>query len=262
MLPVRFWLLICLCVASAPAMAGLFADEDARKQVKQLEERVVKLEQALAAAEADKEQNIRSTLDLQIQMEALNTELRKLRGQNEEFAHNLQDAEKRQKDFYIDLDTRLRHIEAGEAAAANTNSNAPDRTAGNRDVSADPVGENRTFEAAYAFYKAENYQNAATAFRDFLKNYPQSVHEANVLYWMGNAYFLQKDCKNSLSSYQTLIAKYQDHPRVQEAMLNIASCQLDLNNKAAAKKTLKQLISQFPGSDASEKAKKRLATIK
>jgi tol-pal system protein YbgF len=259
----RFWLLMCLCIASGPASAGLFADDDARKQVKQLEERVVKLEQALATAEADKEQYIRSTLDLQIQMEALNTELRKQRGQNEEFTHDLQDAEKRQKDFYIDLDTRLRHIEAGEAAVgANANVNASDRGAGNKDVSADPVGENRAFEAAYAFYKAENYQNAATAFRDFLKNFPQSVHEANVLYWMGNAYFLQKDCKNSMSSYQALIGKYQDHPRVQEAMLNIAACQLDLNNKAAAKKTLKQLISQFPGSDASEKAKKRLAAIK
>ena len=240
-------------------MAGLFSDDDARKQVKQLEARVVKLEQALAAAEADKEQNIRSTLDLQIQMEALNTEVRKMRGQNEEFTHNLQDAEKRQKDFYIDLDTRLRRIEAGGSTA---NANTSDRSAGNKEASSDTVGESRAFDAAYAFYKAENYQNAATAFRDFLKNYPQSVHEANVLYWMGNSYFLQKDCKNSVNSYQALIGKYQDHPRVQEAMLNIAACQLDLKNKAAAKKTLKQLISQFPGSDASEKAKKRLATIK
>jgi tol-pal system protein YbgF len=255
----RSWLLACLLVASSPAMAGLFADDEARKQVKQLEARIVKLEQALAAAEADKEQYIRSALDLQIQMESLNAELRKQRGQNEEFTHNLQDAEKRQKDFYIDLDTRLRHIEAGDIAAKTVSTDHP---GGSNDVSADPVSENRAFEAAYTFYKAENYQNAATAFRDFLKSYPQSVHEANVLYWMGNAYFLQKDCKNSVSSYQALIGKYQDHPRVQEAMLNIADCQVTLNNKTAAKKTLKQLISQFPGSDASEKAKKRLATIK
>jgi tol-pal system protein YbgF len=88
------------------------------------------------------------------------------------------------------------------------------------------------------------------------------VHEANVYYWLGNASFLLKDCKGSVNSYQALIEKYQDHPRVPEAMLNIASCQQDLNNKSAAKKTLKQLISQFPGSDASEKAKKRLAAIK
>jgi len=38
-------------------------------------------------------------LDLQGQIEALNGELRKLRGQNEELAHGLQDAEKREKDF-------------------------------------------------------------------------------------------------------------------------------------------------------------------
>jgi tol-pal system protein YbgF len=254
----RSWLLICLCIASSHAAAGLFADDDARKQVKQLEERIVKLEQALSSSEADKEQYIRSTLDLQIQMEALNTELRKLRGQNEELVHNLQDAEKRQKDFYIDLDARLRHIEAGSAASTA----ASERVDGTKDVSADPVSENRAFEAAYGFYKAENYQNAAVAFRDFLKNYPQSVHEANVLYWLGNAHFLQKDCKNSIGSYQTLIERYQDHPRVPEAMLNIADCQQNLKNNAAAKKTLKQLISQFPGSDASEKAKKRLSSIK
>lgn len=238
-------------------MAGLFADDDARKQVKQLEVRIVKLEQTLSSSEADKEQFIRSTLDLQMQMEALNTELRKLRGQNEELLHNLQDAEKRQKDFYIDLDTRVRRLEAGDASAKPS-----ERVDGTKDVTADPVSENRAFEAAYALYKAENYQNAATAFRDFLKSYPQSVHEANVHYWMGNAYFLLKDCKNSVNSYQSLINKYQDHPRVPEAMLNIADCQLSLNNKTAARKTLKQLISQFPGSDASEKAKKRLAAIK
>ena len=250
----RLWLLLCLCVASGQAAAGLFADEDARKQVKTLEARTVKLEQALQAAEADKKQSIRAMLDLQMQLEAVNNELRKLNGQNEELVHNLQDAEKRQKDFYIDLDTRLRRVESSGGAASERVVDGP--------KAADPVGENRAFEAAYNLYKAENYQKATAAFADFLKRYPQSAHEANVRYWMGNAYFLLKDCKNSVSSYQTLIEEYQDHPRVPEAMLNIADCQLDLKNKTAAKKTLKQLISQFPGSDASEKAKKRLAKIK
>ena len=113
----RIWLLVSLCAVSSHAMAGLFADDDARKQGQQLEARIVKLEKALSSSEADKEQYIRSTLDLQMQLEAVNTELRKLRGQNEELAHSLQDAEKRQKDFYIDLDTRLRHMEASNAAA-------------------------------------------------------------------------------------------------------------------------------------------------
>ena len=236
-------------------MAGLFADEDARKQVRQLETRVVKLEQALSSADADREQSVRSMLDLQMQIDALNTELRKLRGQNEELTHELQDAEKHQKDFYIDLDTRLRRVEAGAQTPMSG-------SAGSQDVSADPLGETHAFEAAYTFYKTENYKNAAAAFSDFLKHFPQSVHEANVHYWMGNSYFLLKDYKNCLGSYQTLVSKFPDHPRVAEAMLNIAECQLALKNKRASKTTLRQIISQFPGSDASDKAKKRLATIK
>lgn len=238
-------------------MAGLFADDDARKQVKQLEARIVKLEKALASTEQEKEQYIRSTLDLQMQMEALNTELRKLRGQNEELVHSLQDAEKRQKDFYIDLDSRLRRFEGGDSATKQTG-----RAEGSKGASAEQGGEIRSFEAAYALYKVEKYRDAIAAFRDFLNNFPQSVHEANVQYWLGNSYFLLKDCRNSVASYQALVGKYPDHPRVPEAMLNMADCQLTLKNKTAAKKTLKQLISQFPGSDASEKAKKRLAVIK
>jgi tol-pal system protein YbgF len=253
----RLWLLACLCVASSSAMAGLFADDDARKQVKLLEARIVKLEQALASTEQEKEQYIRSTLDLQMQMEALNTELRKVRGQSEELAHGLQDAEKRQKDFYIDLDSRLRRFEGNDSAARPAG-----RADGGKEAAADAGGENRSFEAAYSLYKAEKYQNAAAAFRDFLQNYPQSVHEANVLYWAGNSFFLLKECKSSIGSYQALVGKYPDHPRVPEAMLNISDCQLSLKSKSAAQKTLKQLISQFPGSDASEKAKKRLAAIK
>lgn len=255
----RLWLLALLFATSGPALAGLFADDDARKQIKQLEERIAKLEQVLASAEQEKEQYIRSTLDLQMQMEGLNTELRKLRGQNEELVHNLQDAEKRQKDFYIDLDARLRRFESNDNTPAARGGSQVD---GTRDVSADPVGENRSFEAAYNLYKTEKYQQAAAAFRDFMKNYPQSVHEANVLYWTGNSHFLLKDCKNSIGSYQSLIEQYPDHPRVPEAMINVSDCQLTLKNKTAAQKTLKQVITQFPGSDASEKAKKRLAAIK
>lgn len=254
-------LLLGLCLMSGSASAGLFSDEEARQQVQQLEARILKLEDALTRSEEDSRIRIRSLLDLQTQLEAQAAELRKLRGQNEELVHNLQDAEKRQKDFYVDLDARVRRFESVDGAAPLPQAIARP-VDGAKSVAENPAGENKSFEAAYGFYKAENYQNAAIAFRDFLRQFPQSVHEANVHYWMGNAYFLTKDYANSLDSYQALVSKYEDHPRVPEALLNIAECQLELKNKNAAKKTLKQLITQFPGSDASDKAKKRLATIK
>jgi tol-pal system protein YbgF len=154
----------------------------------------------------------------------------------------------------------LHQLEAAEASANQKLQTGAAESS--KEANANPVGENRAFEIAYGFYKAEKYQNAASAFRDFLVQFPQSVHEANVYYWMGNAYFISKDYANGMDSYQNLLSKYQDHPRAPEAMLNLAECQLELKFKTTAKKTLKELITQFPGSDAADNAKKRLAAIK
>ena len=239
---------------SSPAFAGLFADDDARKQVQQLELRVVQLERRLAEAEIQNKLAVRSILDPQMQIDMQATEIRKQRGQFEEFSHALQDAEKRQKDFYTDLDSRLRPLESGTAGIATR---AAPSSGGS-----DAASENRSFEIAYGFYRAEKYREAASAFSVFLQQYPQSMHEANVYYWMGNAYFLSKDYANAVAAYRILLDKHDDHPRAPDAMLNLAESQLLLKQKANAKKTLKQLIARFPGSDASGKAKKRLATLK
>src|SRR5487761_2561536 len=101
MLKPRVLILLGLCFI-VPAQAGLFSDDDARKQIQQVEARVLKLEE-------QSQKQTQSLFDLQGQIDAMNGELRKLRGQNEELAHGLQDAEKREKDFYVDLDTRVRH---------------------------------------------------------------------------------------------------------------------------------------------------------
>ena len=102
-------LMLLFCAISA--QAGLFTDDEAHKQIEQLEARVAKLETVNVQIKGTSEQQVKAMLDLQSQVEALNVELRKLRGQNEEVAHSLQDGEKRLKDFYVDLDARLRHFE-------------------------------------------------------------------------------------------------------------------------------------------------------
>ncbi|MDD5613332.1 MAG: YbgF trimerization domain-containing protein, partial [Gallionella sp.] len=184
----RALILLGLCIA-APAQAGLFSDDEARKQIQDVEARVLKLE------EQDKQQ-IKSIFDLQGQIEALNAEIRNLRGQNEELAHGLQEAEKREKDFYVDLDTRLRHFEsAGVAATAATPTQGAPVTAGDPD---DPAIQNRAIEAAYGYSKAGSYAEAIKAYEAFLQQYPASVHAGNARFWLGNAQFALNDYKAAL----------------------------------------------------------------
>ena len=77
------------------------------------EERVV-TGQKLAQAEPSPAN--RGVVQLLNQVEALNGELSRLRGQMEVLANDVNNAQKRQRDMYVDLDTRLRRIEQGSAS--------------------------------------------------------------------------------------------------------------------------------------------------
>jgi tol-pal system protein YbgF len=260
MLTQRVLLLLALCAAVvAPAHAGLFSDDDARKQIQQLEARVLKLEEALLRQETVAEQQTRSILDLLSQIDALNSEIRKLNGQNEELAFGLQNAEKREKDFYVDLDTRLRRFEPATGGASGDGDPSAEQTTVDPD---DISAQNRAYEAAYGLFKGESHANAALAFQDFLTKYPGSVHVPNAHYWMGKALFVLNDYQGALDAYRVLLKTFPDTPKTPDALFGIAECQHQLKQDAAAKKTLKQLMAKHPSSEAAARAKELLNTLK
>jgi tol-pal system protein YbgF len=251
----RVLLVAGLCFVGGQARAGLFNDDEARQQIQEVGARVSTLEDAGKKQTETNNQQTRTMLDLQSQVDSLNTELRTLRGQNEELTHNLQDADKRQKDFYIDLDTRVRRFETTEASPQPAaESGVP--------IADDPSAGDRAYEAAHGLFKVGKHQDAISAFQEFLKKFPESVYVPSVHYEMGAAYFVLNDYQNALNSYQELANKYAFSPKAPEAMLGIADCQLGLKSTVAAKKTLKQLIAKYPASEAASEAKKRLATLK
>jgi len=261
--------LLTWCIA-VPAQAGLFADDDARKSIQVLEERIKALDARVFKLEELLNRQTKSMLDLQGQIDALNNDIRKLRGQNEELAHGLQDAEKRSKDFYVDLDSRLRHFESAEEAAklaAEKAAKEPVSASGMSSASvsndpSDPVAENRALESAYALYKSGSNAKAVKAFGDFLNKYPDSVHVPNARFWQGDSLYKLKDYKTALDVYQDLLKAYPNTPKAPDVMFNIAACQRELKLILGSKKTLKQLVAKYPGSEAATKAKKLLASKK
>ena len=254
------YLLLLGMLAAAQVHAGLFVDEDMKKNVDQNTARIAQLESRIHQLEETAKQQTKAMLDLQGQIESLNQDLRKLRGQNEEISHGLDDAEKRQKDFYVDLDTRVRQLEAFEAQvkSAPPPPTPQPQPAASTDAN-DPGAEDRAFEDAYSLYKSGKQANSINAFQDFLKKYPDSVHVPNANLWLGNAQLELKNYKSAMLTYQGLLKDYPDTPRTPEVMLSIAKCQRGLKQSLAAKKTLKQIIAKYPGSDAAAKAKKLLA---
>src|SRR5471032_3100240 len=92
------------------ASAGVFDDDEARKAILDLRAKVEAIRTEVNTR-IDTKTDKSSTLDLVSQNEVTLQEIAKLRGQIEVLANELSNAQKRQKDFYVDLDARLRKLE-------------------------------------------------------------------------------------------------------------------------------------------------------
>jgi len=241
-------LVAALSFAAVPAHAGLFDDDEARKAIIDLRTKISDLQQQVDGKLADKADKT-GMLDLVNQNEQLRSEIAKLRGQVELLANDLAETQKRQKDFYIDLDTRLRAVEPKKV------------TVDGQEADVEP-NEQKTFESAQAVFKDGDYKGATAALGDFLRRYPNSPYAPVAQYTLGNSLYLQNDYKGALAAQQVVVRNYASSPKAPEALLNIATCYVELKDKPGAKRALDMLIDKYPDSPSAQTAKERLRALK
>ena len=183
------------------------------------------------------------------QIESLRQEIARLRGSIESLTNDLVNEQKRNKDFYVDLDGRLRKVEPQPT------------TVDGQSTTVDP-NEARSYEAALAQFKASDFKGSIGSFQTFLVRYPQSAYAPAAQYWIGTSFYAQRDYKSAIAAQQTVLRNYAASPRAADAMLNIASSQTDLADKKAARATLESLIAKYPDAPAAATARERLVTLR
>jgi tol-pal system protein YbgF len=265
---------VLLVMGAAPVRAGLFDDDIARKQIVEQSKRIEDLRyqtETISGRIGKIEESLRNqpVLELVNQLELLKREIQSLRGQLEVVGNNVENTAKRQRDMYVDIDTRLRRIEQPGAAAAPgvapavadaaTTTTPP---AGAAPTVVAGVDETRGYEAAQNQRRLGNYQAAIGGFQSFLGQYPKSSLAHRAQYWIGDSYFNLRDYKNAIVSQQRLLAAYPDSASAPDAMLNIASSQAELGDIGAARRTMDTLVARYPNSDAAEKARRRMTTLR
>ena len=107
---------LSLVLAAGGAQAGLFDDDEARKQIFDLKADVTASQAATQKAFDERIGRLDAALkdravDLAQLIDGLRQDMTKLRGQIEVLLNRAETMERRQKDLYVDLDTRLRRLE-------------------------------------------------------------------------------------------------------------------------------------------------------
>jgi tol-pal system protein YbgF len=243
-----------LCIgASSIASAALFEDDEARRAILELRQRVdaqrLAAERQAQEHRQDTDQLRRSLLELQTQIESLRGEIARLTGQNEQVLRQLADVQRQQKDISLSVDERLRKIEPSKVSVDG------------HEFIADPT-ESREFEAALAIFRKGDFAASQAAFTEFIRRYPQSGFRPTALFWLGNSQYANRDYRGAIGNFRALLTAAPDHPRAPEAVLSIANCQIELKDNAAARRTLDELVKTYPQSEAANAAKERLARLR
>jgi tol-pal system protein YbgF len=251
----------CALGAVGVAHAQFFGDDEARKAIIDLRERV-EVQRKQNDARLDRmaqdfarlndeatSPTRRALLDMNNQMEGLRQEQARQRGMAEQLARDVSDLQRQQKDALVAFDERLRQIEPTKVSLDGQEFK----------VRAD---EKADFDNAMVLVREANFTGAVGAFTAFIKRYPDSGYQPAVQFWLGNSQYAVSAFKEAIDAYRRMLQLAPSHLRAPEARLAIGNCQIELKDSKAARRTLEDLIKTYPQSEAAVTAKDRLARLR
>lgn len=241
---------LAACVALVGCVSTPPEEDPVVQRLTELDGRLLRIERVLAN---------QSLLDLSQRIDAVNAEVRTLRGQLDELQHGLTQAQDQQREMYGDVDRRLSALEGGGGGAA-----AGGAGVGRSAVDGLPVpqGDDRAnYQAAFDLLKDGKYAEAITGFSQFLTTFPTSALADNAQYWLGEAHYVNRQFTEALRHFRTVVEKYPDSRKIPDALLKIGYCNYELKNFAEARSALGQVVSRFGDTTAARLASQRLAKM-
>jgi tol-pal system protein YbgF len=114
------------------------------------------------------------------------------------------------------------------------------------------------YAAALATYRAREHGQAVLDFVDFIAKYPKHPLAANAQYWIGEAYWAQRDYRQALVEFEKVFER--GPAKAPDALLKIGLCHLRLNDVPRAQNAWQRVVNEYPKSEPAAMARSLLAT--
>jgi tol-pal system protein YbgF len=220
-----------------------------------------------------------SLLDLQQQLEQLQTEQRQLRDTVEVQAHEVEQLKARQRDLLADIDRRVRDLESRGPGAAGAAPEAGAAPLSPGPASSSPVvvpagagpgkaevppsaSQQQEYEAAFDLMKQGNYERAIKSFRAFVGKYPDSSLVDNAQYWIAEGNYVLRNYKLALEEFSKVLAQYPRSPKAPDSLLKIGYVHYENAAYDKARSTLNDVMARYPNTTAAKLAATRLEKMK
>lgn len=124
------------------------------------------------------------------------------------------------------------------------------------------AAEQEAYNSALNLLRQERYRDAIPSLQDFMAVHPGSPLNADAQYWIGEAYYINREYESAKQAFLALGINYPTSRRLPDAMLRLGYIYADQNDRSKAVDVLQKLIESYPDSKAAGLARQRLQTLR
>lgn len=232
--------------------------------------------------------------DVNARLDAIDAELRRLRGQVEVSDHKaasaVEEARKARRDAQgpsgtlppeamgpapegaapgepAPLGSTPSGVSAIEPASGSPPAARPDSTASVAPTTGSGAGastdEVSAYRSAFAAWQRNDADACIDQFRQFLQAYPSSLYADDSAYWMADCFYKKGDYKLAVMRFDDVVARYPKGNKAADALYRHGESLLKLGPayQKAARRAFERVTQEYPDSPRTEEAKRQIELL-
>jgi tol-pal system protein YbgF len=121
-----------------------------------------------------------------------------------------------------------------------------------------PVSADTLYSNGLRDLTSGKYDLAQSEFQDYLKYYGDTDLASNAQYWLGEIAYAQKNYELAVQQYDKVINNYPKSFKLQSAHYKRGVALLELGQKNAGIKELREVVKRYPGTEEERRARAKL----
>ena len=148
-----------------------------------------------------------------------------------------------------------------DSSRRNSIGNPPFSSSGRATLEPAVLSEQQLYQMAYDSVINSNFKRSIAEFDQYLSIYTQGRFVTNAYYWKGQAYLYLDRFDEARESYEIILDRYADSPKLPDAMYGLGLAYQGLGNIPQAKQLLNEIRRRFPNTGVANLAVTRLLSL-
>ena len=116
------------------------------------------------------------------------------------------------------------------------------------------------YKKAFDLYYGRDYAQSIIKFEELLQKFPASMYADNCFYWIGECQFALGNFAKAITAFRKVFT-FKETEKADDAQLKLGYCYLRLGERKQATEEFKKIVSLYPESEYTERAKEELAKL-